>query len=83
MHRRLKRRLAGDSSWIEFSGPASARKILNGLDNIDEYQINLPGDRIRHRRFGSSRRADERHNVPINEFAIIASKKDGDNSGRP
>ena len=44
MHRRLKRRLAGDSSWIEFSGPASARKILNGLGNIDEYQIDLPGD---------------------------------------
>jgi hypothetical protein len=43
-HRRLKRRLAGDSSWIEFSGPASARKILNGLGNIDEYQIDLPGD---------------------------------------
>jgi hypothetical protein len=41
-HRRLKRRLVGDTEWIEFSGLATARKILNGLGNIDEYQINLP-----------------------------------------
>ena len=42
-HRRLKRRLAGDSEWIEFSGPASARKILGGLGNIDEARIDRPG----------------------------------------
>jgi hypothetical protein len=44
-HRRLKRRLAGDTDWIEFSGPASARKILDGLGNIDEYEIDLPEGR--------------------------------------
>ena len=42
-HRRLKRRLAGDSEWIELTGPASARKILAGLGNIDEARIDLPG----------------------------------------
>jgi hypothetical protein len=42
LHRRLKRRLAGETEWIEFSGPASARKILAGLGNLDEITINLP-----------------------------------------
>ena len=42
LHRRLKRRLVGDSEWIEFAGPASVRKILAGWGNIDECQIPLP-----------------------------------------
>ncbi|SRR6266545_6214063 len=42
LHRRLKQRLVGDTEWIECSGPASARKILGGLGNVDEYRINLP-----------------------------------------
>jgi hypothetical protein len=41
-HRRLKRRLAGETEWIEFTGPASVRKILDGLGNIDECRIDLP-----------------------------------------
>jgi hypothetical protein len=41
-HRRLKRRLAGDTQWAEFGGPASARKILGGLGNFDEIRIDLP-----------------------------------------
>lgn len=41
-HRRLKQRLAGCAEWIECSGPASARKILGGLGNIDECEIALP-----------------------------------------
>lgn len=42
LHRRLRRRLVGDDQWIEFSGPASVRKILAGLGNIDEFRIDLP-----------------------------------------
>ena len=42
LHRRLRRRLAGDDRWIEFTGPASARKILDGLGNVDEARIDLP-----------------------------------------
>jgi hypothetical protein len=42
VHCRLKRRLMGETEWVEFSGPATARKILDGLGNIDEYQIDLP-----------------------------------------
>lgn len=45
LHRRLKRRLAGDTEWIEFSGPATARKILDGFGNVDEYRIDLPTGR--------------------------------------
>jgi hypothetical protein len=41
-HRRLERRLEQNTNWIEFSGPASARKILAGLGNIDEIAIDLP-----------------------------------------
>ena len=41
-HRRLKRRLAGDSEWIEFTGPAAVREILGGLGNFDECRIDLP-----------------------------------------
>lgn len=41
-HRRLKRRLADGTEWIEFTGPASVRKILDGLGNIDECRIDLP-----------------------------------------
>ena len=41
-HRRLERRLEQNTNWIEFSGPASARKILGDLGNIDEIAINLP-----------------------------------------
>lgn len=42
LHRRLNRRLVGDTRWIEFQGPGTARKILGGLGNIDEYRIDLP-----------------------------------------
>lgn len=41
-HRRLVRRLVGETNWIEFAGPATARKILGGLGNLDEYRIDLP-----------------------------------------
>jgi hypothetical protein len=41
-HRRLERRLVGDTSWIEFTGRASARKVLDGLGNFDEMTVNVP-----------------------------------------
>lgn len=42
LHRRLKRRLAEDTEWLEFTGPASVRHILDGIGNIDEIRVNLP-----------------------------------------
>ena len=41
-HRRLKRRLEGNTEWIEFESPAAVRKILDGFANMDEISINLP-----------------------------------------
>ncbi|HEV2720696.1 MAG TPA: hypothetical protein VG323_11805 [Thermoanaerobaculia bacterium] len=41
-HRRLKRRLAGETEWIEFTGPASVQKFLDGFGNRDEIRIDLP-----------------------------------------
>jgi hypothetical protein len=42
-HRRLKHRLAGSNEWEEFKGTSSCRKILNGMGNIDENYLELPG----------------------------------------
>ena len=45
LHRRLKRRLAGDTEWFEFTGPASVRHILDGFGNIDEIRVSsVPGN---------------------------------------
>ena len=46
-HRYRMRRLADCHDWIEFDGNCAARKILGGFGNIDEGEINLPGDRYR------------------------------------
>ena len=46
-HRYLVRRLAGSHDWIEFDGTCAARKILDGFGNMDEADINLPGDPYR------------------------------------
>jgi hypothetical protein len=43
-HRRLVRRLVGETEWIEFTGPATVRPILGGLGNTDEYRIDLPDE---------------------------------------
>jgi hypothetical protein len=33
-HRRLKRRLTGDTEWVEFTSPTSLWKILNGVGDV-------------------------------------------------
>src|SRR4030095_1746616 len=35
-HRMLKDRLKGSEEWIEFEGETVARKILNGIGNLDD-----------------------------------------------
>jgi hypothetical protein len=44
-HRHRVRRLAGCNDWIEFEGTCAARKILGGLGNTDENDIEMPGRR--------------------------------------
>jgi hypothetical protein len=41
-HRRLRRRLAGDTGWAEFGGTMHAEPILGGLGNFDQNTIDLP-----------------------------------------
>lgn len=38
-NRRLRERLKGSSSWDEFGGTTVARKILDGLGNIEEFTM--------------------------------------------
>ena len=44
-HRRLSRRMVGDTQWAIFGGSMRARLILGGLGNFDENVIDLPGGR--------------------------------------
>jgi hypothetical protein len=41
-HRRLRRRLVGDTGWDEFAGLCESRPIVGGLANVDDYLIGLP-----------------------------------------
>lgn len=46
-HRRLRNRLAGDSSWDEFAGRCTCLPIVGGLGNVDDNVLDLPGGRYR------------------------------------
>ncbi|MFC3325336.1 DUF1579 domain-containing protein [Mesorhizobium cantuariense] len=41
-HRRLQRRLAGDTNWDVFGGTCEVRPLLGGLGNVDDNVIELP-----------------------------------------
>ena len=41
-HRRLQKRLEGDTSWDEFSGVSEMRPLMNGLGNVDDNLLELP-----------------------------------------
>lgn len=41
-HRRLNERLAGCTSWTEFTGRSSTRKTLGGFGNIEDNILHLP-----------------------------------------
>jgi hypothetical protein len=43
VHRRLRRRLEGDTHWDAFGGRCEMRPLLGGLGNIDDNIIDLPG----------------------------------------
>ena len=42
-NRRLRRRLAGDDTWEEFEATATAKPILDGLGNEDEFRTDHDG----------------------------------------
>lgn len=41
-HRKLKQRLAGSGDWVDFSGRTTARRLVNGLGNLDENWLDDP-----------------------------------------
>jgi len=46
-HRRLQRRLEGDTHWDEFAGSSEMRPLLGGLGNVDDNIIELPAGTYR------------------------------------
>lgn len=46
-HRRLQRRLVGDTHWVEFRGASEFRPIAGGLANVDDNVLELPGGTYR------------------------------------
>ena len=42
-HRKLRRRLAGDTTWDTFDGTCSARPLLGGRGNVDDNVLGGPG----------------------------------------
>lgn len=46
-HRKLKRRLVGETAWDAFDGTCAARPVLGGLGNYDDNVLDGPGDPYR------------------------------------
>ncbi len=44
-HRRLDRRLVGETAWTDFDGTSRARPLLDGRGNLDENVLDLPSGR--------------------------------------
>src|SRR5262245_35727313 len=45
-NRRLKEPLTGSDSWYEFEATSTARKVWDGLANMDEFDGQMPSGRI-------------------------------------
>jgi hypothetical protein len=46
-HRRLKERLANSHEWLQFDGTTVAQLLLGGSGNVDDNELNMPGDPYR------------------------------------
>ena len=46
-HRRLKRRLVGDTQWEDFAGTCVNWPLMDGLSNVDDNVLELPGGTYR------------------------------------
>ena len=47
LHRRLKKRLAGNDDWDEFAGKSAFWHLLGGLANVDDNLLHLPAGTYR------------------------------------
>lgn len=41
-HRKLKRRLIGETEWLEFDGTCRAREVMAGAGNVDDHFLDDP-----------------------------------------
>jgi len=46
-HRRLKERLANSTEWIEFGGTSVGQLLMNGVANMDDNVMEMPGGTYR------------------------------------
>jgi hypothetical protein len=46
-HRKLARRLVGETQWIEFEGTCRAMELLGGAGNVDDFYLNDPAGAYR------------------------------------
>ncbi len=46
-HQRLNGRLVGSTEWQRFAGACSMRKLMNGLGNVDDNLLEIPGGAYR------------------------------------
>jgi hypothetical protein len=46
-HRKLRKRLAGDTHWDEFAGQCEMRQIVGGLANVDDNLLEQPSGTYR------------------------------------
>jgi hypothetical protein len=46
-HRRLRKRLVGDTVWEEFGGTCETHPIIGGLGNVDDNVLELPAGTYR------------------------------------
>jgi hypothetical protein len=46
-HRQLKHRLSGCEDWIDFPGITTAQLLMDGLANVDDNVLELPGGTYR------------------------------------
>jgi hypothetical protein len=71
-HRKLARRLVGETEWLEFGGTCTAREILGGAGNVDDFLIEDPAGAYRAATF-------RRVNLETGEWSIYwaDSRRDG------
>ena len=70
-HRRLDERLVGCSTWTEFAGTSTTRKVLQGFGNVEDNELHFPGGSVR----ALGHRPDARHILNGGSGSIRASHR--------
>jgi hypothetical protein len=83
-HRRLQRRLEGDTNWDEFGGTCETRHLMGGLGNVDDNVLELPAGTYRAATFRVFNPATQQWSIwwvdarnPVLEPPVHGGFKDG------